>query len=102
MAETEETAFFRGEGGAIFEMALPLPENHLYKLERGQLKRCNPDGSDLTGDDAPQELKRPAASASKNEWVRWAVHVTADTDTPLSIDDADAMTKNDLVEKYGK
>jgi hypothetical protein len=96
MADSEETAFFRGEGGAVFEMALPLPENQQYKLDRGQLKRCAPDGSDLTGDDAPAEPKRPAVGASKNEWVRWAVSQGA------TVDDADAMTKNDLVEKYGK
>jgi hypothetical protein len=40
--------------------------------------------------------ERPAQAASKAEWVGWAV---AQGSRP---DDAEAMTKSDLIDKYGK
>lgn len=94
MAE-KETAHFKGAGGAVFEMDLPLAEPYQYQAARGQLVRVNPDGTPYTGADEPT---RPAANATKAEWVGWARHV----DKKLTIDDADAMTKNDLIEKYGQ
>lgn len=93
----KETGHFRGAGGAVFEMDLPLAEPYQYQANRGQLVRVNPDGSPYTGEQ-PEEKKMPAVNASKPEWVGWAIHV----DNKLSVDDADAMTKNDLIEKYGQ
>ena len=87
-----ETGYFRGAGGAIVELPVPLSENLQYQAARGQLTRVNADGSQF---EEPAPVKRPADSASKPEWVGYAVSLGA------SVDDADAMTKNDLIEKYG-
>lgn len=103
MAEAE-SGFFRGAGGGIFELPLPLSENFQSQLTRGQLTRVSADGSQYeepADDDAepaePAEPAAPAKSAVKDEWIGYARSVDPD----LSIDDADAMTKNDLIEKYG-
>jgi hypothetical protein len=99
-----ETGFFRGEGGSIFEMDLPLSEVMQNQLERRQLVRVNEDGSpwetpaDAEHDPAAGTVvpTRPAVAANKPAWVAWAIAQGA------SADEADAMTKNDLIEKYGK
>lgn len=90
-----ETGFFKGSGGAVFEFALPLTDVQQYQLGRGELVRVNADGGPFEAE--PEELKRPADSASKAAWVGYARAVDPD----LSVDDADAMTKNDLIEMYG-
>jgi hypothetical protein len=41
-------------------------------------------------------MRVPGVNAPKNEWVGYAVS------QGVSINDADAMTKNDLIEKFGK
>jgi hypothetical protein len=94
MAEPD-TGFFRGAGGSVFTLPLPLAENFEYQRVRGQLVRVTEDGKPFEEPAAP---KRPADTALKSEWVGYALAVDAD----LSVDDADAMTKNDLIEKYGK
>jgi hypothetical protein len=95
-----ETGFFRGAGGGIFELSLPLSENFEQQRVRGQLVRVDENGDPWTDQAAPvaDGPVRPPVNAPKNEWVGYAVAVDAD----LTIDDADAMTKNDLIEKYGK
>jgi hypothetical protein len=90
-----EIGFFRGAGGIVFDFYLPLSENQQHKVTRGELVRVNEDGSPYGTDSTP---KRPADSALKAEWVGYALAV----DKNLTVDDADAMTKNDLIEKYGK
>ena len=90
-----ETGFFRGSGGAVFEFALPLTDVQQYQLGRGELTRVNEDGSPYAAE--TEQPKRPADTAAKAAWVGYARAV----DPGLSIDDADAMTKNDLIEKYG-
>lgn len=93
-----ETGFFRGAGSGIFELPLPLAENFAYQAERGQLVRVNADGSPYEAHGAMDlvkgEIRRPGINASKNEWVGYAVF------RGMSVDDADAMTKADLIEKY--
>ena len=89
-----DTGFFKGEGGTIWEMDLPLPEVMQEKVVKQYLKRVNEDGTPYV-EDAEQEPQRPATSAKKAEWVGWAVHNGMDPD------DADAMTKDDLIEKFG-
>jgi len=103
MAEIE-TGFFRGAGGGVFELQLPLSENFENQRVRGQLVRVNEDGSHYEEprdeDDADgqgDELVPPAKNASKDEWVGYALKV----DPELTVDDADAMTRNDLIEKCG-
>lgn len=99
MAEVE-TGFFRGAGGGVFELPLPLSENFENQRIRGQLTRVAPDGSQYEEPsevDEPVELVAPAKSATKDEWVGYALKVDPD----LTVDEADAMTKNDLFEMYG-
>lgn len=95
-----ETGFFRGAGGSIFELDLPLSEVMQNQLTRGQLVRVNEDGTPFEAHGAMDlvngEIRRPGVNAPKNEWVGYAVSQGS------SVDDADAMTKSDLIEKYGK
>jgi len=100
--------YLRGEGGSIIGMDLPLAEGIADRLTKGYLKRVNADGSpyvepsardattggsDLTSGRTP----RPAQSATKAEWVGYAVHAVG-----MSPDDAEAMTKQDLIDLLGK
>lgn len=98
-----ETGYFRGAGNVIWAMDLPLTENMQDQLVKGHLTRVNEDGS-LYEEPAPEgeepvepEVERPpAANATKAQWVGYAVRVHG-----LSTDDAEALTKNDLMELYG-
>lgn len=95
------TGFFRGTGGAVIEMDLPLPEVYADQVIRGHLKRVSADGSPWTGEaDSPAEggtmTERPAQSAPKADWVGWAVAQGADPE------EAAGMTKADLIERYGR
>jgi hypothetical protein len=87
-----ETVFIRGEGGGIFKMSLPLHEAIAERLHKGHLVRVNEDGTNWT--EGPKPV-RPVLADRKADWVSWAVHRGA---TP---DDAEALTKTDLIEKYG-
>lgn len=89
-----ETIYLRGEGGGIHELDLPLPEGIAERYSKGLLTRVNADGSPY-GDDAQAEVERPTKSDPKADWVRWAVAQGADAE------EADGMTKADLVEHYG-
>lgn len=80
-----------GEGGTIFEMALPLSEPIADRLEKGYLKRVNADGTPFE----EAEKVRPAVNEPKKAWVGWAVH------KGMTPDDAEAATKTDLIEKFG-
>jgi hypothetical protein len=99
--DEQETGFFRGAGGGIFELSLPLSENFENQRIRGQLVRVDENGGPYEPEPAkaaePAGPGRPPVNATKNEWVGYAVAVDPD----LTVDDADAMTKNDLIEKYG-
>lgn len=48
-----------------------------------------------SGDTGPDDTERPARSASKAEWVAYAVAQGADQD------DAEQSTKDALIEQYG-
>ena len=116
-----ETIHIMGEGGVVHPHDLPLPEGIAGRLARGHLRRVNPDGTPYTGpvDGVPGRTMpkfvvverdygavagevpapptvRPAVNAPKADWVGWAVHNGA------SVDDAEASTKADLIEKYGR
>ena len=98
-----ETGFFRGEGGTIHEMDLPLGEIMQGKLTLGYLKRVNADGSDWVEPGSEVEPATPAAipdppksTAPKLEWVGYAVRAHG-----MKPDDAEAITKADLVERFG-
>lgn len=107
-----ETIYLRGEGGGIHAMDLPLPEPIEERLRKGMLQRVNKDGSPYT-EPSPEKptsagkvpdpgtqvpgppLTEPAKTANKADWVGWAVVKGA------TAEEADGMTKGDLIEKYG-
>lgn len=96
----KETGFFRGAGGGVFEMDLPLPDPYQDQIAKRTLVRVNADGSDFTGDAAGAAegaavTERPSVNAPKSAWIGWAVHNGAD------LEDAAAATKQDLVDTYG-
>lgn len=93
-----KTVHILGEGGAVFALALPLSEPILDRLSKGYLKRVNADGTPFV---EKSERVQPAPYASKGEWVGWAVHTSQSTETPITPDDAEALTKQDLIERYG-
>jgi len=98
-AEETPHVFIRGEAGAVFKLDLPLSEPIQDRLLKGYLTRvADADGSPYVegGSDIPTlPTERPAINAPKAQWVGWAV---AQGMTP---DDAEAATKQDLIEKYG-
>ena len=75
----------------MFALDLPLHEAISDQLAKGYLKRVNKDGTDFV---EATERTRPAINAAKIDWVSWAVHNGAKPD------DAEALTKTDLIEKY--
>lgn len=87
-----------GEGGSVFKMDLPLHEAIAERLAKGYLKRVNPDGTPWMEASEPAV---PPPYASKKEWVGWAVAESARRGDPISPDDAEALTKTDLIELYG-
>lgn len=101
MAAAKETGFFRGAGGTVFEMDLPLTEVMQNQLSRRELTRvANAEGDPYDEQGTASEPRvpvAPAKNASKADWVAYALKV----DPELTADDADAMTRDDLVEMYG-
>lgn len=95
-----ETGHFRGAGGVIWEMNLPLPEAYADQVTKGTLSRVNADGSPYAGDadgaaEGAQVTKQPSVNAPKAQWVGWAIHNGANPE------EAAAATKQDLVDTYG-
>jgi hypothetical protein len=87
MAETIHIV--EGEG-AVIELALPLHEAIADRLAKGYIRRVNPDGTPYE----EKPVERPALTARKPEWVRYAVA------QGMEPDDAEALTKQDLIDKY--
>jgi hypothetical protein len=87
----------KGEGGTIIKMDLPLPEAIEHRLSKGYLQRVNADGGPYT--DTP--TTRPPVNAPKAEWVGWSVAESDRRGAPITPDEADALTKQDLIERYG-
>lgn len=108
----QEIVFYRGPAGEVERFGLPLSEPIQGQVTRGVLRRCNEDGSEYReqppavgaepsrGDDdpppAPPVEQPPAVGALKAEWVGYAVRAHG-----LAVDDAEAMTKQDLIDRYG-
>lgn len=93
--EETETVYVLGEGGCVIQMTLPLPEAIADRLTKGYLKLVNADGSTFVETNGEQ-LTRPAVNAAKGIWVGWAVH------NGMTPDDAEALTKLDLIDKFGQ
>jgi hypothetical protein len=100
-----DSIFVQAAGGHIIMMDLPLHEAAAEQLTKGYLRRVNADGSPyvepVEGDGPPPEPKPPAKSAVKAEWVGWAV-MHPDESRRMTPDDAEALTKDDLIERFGK
>jgi hypothetical protein len=97
-----ESIHVQGEGGQVIEMDLPLPSHIAQRLTKGLLRRVNEDGTPYVGTDAATRgpvqappLIQPAKNAQKADWVGWAVVCGANAE------EADGMTKAELIEKYG-
>jgi hypothetical protein len=94
------TVHILGEGGTVFELSLPLHETIAEKLAKGHIRRVQPDGTPFVEGDRPEGVpalpeSRPALNAVKAEWVGWAVV------QGLKPDEAEALTKADLIERFG-
>lgn len=95
--------FVRGEAGTVFKLDLPLHESIEDRLRKGYITRV----SNAEGDPYDPEAdivsiltpglpaERPAIEADKVAWVGWAVV------QGMTPDDAEAATKQDLIEKFG-
>ncbi|MFG2380565.1 hypothetical protein [Streptomyces avermitilis] len=59
-----ETAHFRGEGGHVWEMDLPLSDQHARAHEEGRLVLVNEDGSAFEEPEAPESKPEPAPKDS--------------------------------------
>jgi hypothetical protein len=95
-----DTVLVKGEGGVIWELSLPLHETIADKLRKGYLQRVAADGNVLPPVDDEDQVpglpgRRPALNAVKAEWVGWAVT------QGMTPDDADALTKAELIDKFG-
>lgn len=107
-----ETAWFRGEGGGLHEFALPLREVYAEQERAGRLTRVDPPTPavapvsapvveqgppvDADADASLGSLERPARSDSKADWIAYALQVS-----DLSADEAAALTKTELIERFG-
>jgi hypothetical protein len=91
-----ESIHVLGEGGSVFTMDLPLPESIVQRLDTGQLRRVNADGSTFQEKEPEAEARtaRPSQSEPKAAWIGYAVTVLG-----LSHDDAAALTKQDLIDR---
>jgi len=94
------TVHIMGEGGGVFELSLPLHETIAEKLAKGHIRRVQPDGTPFVEGDRPEGVpalpeSRPALNAVKAEWVGWAVV------QGMKPDEAEGLTKADLVERFG-
>jgi hypothetical protein len=87
-----DQVFIRGEGGSVFIMDLPLHEAIEDRLRKGYLTRVNEDGSTFI-EGLP--TVRPNVNAPKADWVGWSVV------QGMTPDDAETLTKTDLIEKFG-
>lgn len=99
MPESEESVHILGEGGTVFELALPLHESIAERMAKGLIRRVNPDGSPHGGESEqgtpgpPTQAPKPAAS--KADWVAWAIA------SGMSEDEAAVATKQDLIDRFG-
>lgn len=94
-----DSIYVRGENGLVHKMDLPLPEHITDRLAKGYLKRVNEDGSDYAAPAGETDLTtgkpaRPSTAAPKSEWVGFMVRTYN-----MAPDAAEAMTKQDLIDK---
>jgi len=99
-----ETIYLRGTGGVVWAYTLPLPVEIQKQVLRHEMVHVNADGSPYlepaTGE-APV-LDRPSDTALKPAWVGYAVWRSERLGEPITVDQADLMTKADLIGRFGK
>lgn len=99
MPETgAEYGYFRGEGGTVFKMDLPVHETIAERIAKKEIHRVNEDGSPYVETQAEAEAEQasaPPSSAPKAAWVEYAVSQGADQAA------AESMTKLNLIGEYG-
>jgi len=108
-----ESIYVRGEGGSIIMMDLPLPEAIQLRVDAGAIVRVNEDGSawsDSVPEPTPEPVSedavelarddvgpvRPERAMPKARWVEYAQLVS-----DLTREDAEALTKAELVSRFG-
>ena len=96
--DSADYGYFRGEGGTVFKLDLPVHETIAERIAKREIHRVNEDGSPFVETEPEAEAApatAPPASAPKAAWVAWAVSQGADQAT------AEAMTKLNLIGEYG-
>ena len=104
-----EFAVFRGVGGGLHRFQLPLAPAFAAQEVAGLLVRVDeetapaesepkprPKPVDVDGEDADLGPVRPSQASPKAQWVDYAQLVS-----DLSRDEAQALTKAELVERFG-
>lgn len=84
-----------GEGGSVILMDLPLPRHIQERVDKGYLRIVTP-----TGAPKDPERSKPAINDPKKAWVGWAVWKSRKDNNPISPDDAEGMTKQDLIDRF--
>lgn len=103
----DDVVYLQGEGGAIFTWDRAKLAKHppiQQRIEKGHIRLVNADGSRLGSQAADQESAsvdgapaRPGERAVKAEWVTYAVNTLG-----MDPDDAEAATKQDLIDLAGE
>jgi len=95
-ADEREYGYFRGEGGTVFRLDLPVHETIAERIAKREIHRVNEDGSPFVeAEPEAAPASAPPSSAPKAAWVDWAVSQGADRAA------AEAMTKLNLIGEYG-
>jgi hypothetical protein len=99
-----ETIHLRGTGGIVWTYSLPLSPEIANQLIRHEMIRVNSDGSPWVEPETGEApvVARPADGAVKSAWVGYAVWRSEQLGEPITVDAADAMTKTDIIDRYGK
>lgn len=111
MAQPTPQSVYLEYGGQVVEHDWPLTEVLAYQLAKGMVRQASqpgpaswfrpPGDEGEPGDTGPPPAPRPRElpphrNAAKADWVGFAVRTAG-----ISVDEADAMTKADLVERFG-
>jgi hypothetical protein len=95
-ADERDYGYFRGEGGTVFRLDLPVHETIAERIAKREIHRVNEDGSPFVeAEPEAAPASAPPSSAPKAAWVDWAVSQGADQAA------AEAMTKLNLIGEYG-
>ena len=95
-ADERDYGYFRGEGGTVFRLDLPVHETIAERIAKKEIHRVNEDGTPFVeAEPEAAPASAPPSSAPKAAWVAWAVSQGADQAA------VEAMTKLNLIGEYG-